>query len=79
MIHFFSFFFFSPLYYYLCVCNYFKQQNKKNEFILNTHIGFKENRAIFFKSGTTHSPLTWQEDSSKRYSIICQFLVKDLE
>jgi hypothetical protein len=51
---------------------------KENNFILNTHIGFKENRAIFFKSGTTHSPLTWQEDSSKRFSIICQFLIKEV-
>ena len=52
---------------------------KENEFILNTHIGFRENRAIFFKAGTTHSPLTWQEDCSKRFSIICQLLVKDLK
>jgi hypothetical protein len=50
---------------------------KENNFILNTHIGFNENRAIFFKAGLTHSPLTWAENSSKRFSIICFLKIKD--
>jgi hypothetical protein len=44
---------------------------KNNEtFELNTHIGFKENRAIFFKAGNWHSPLQWSGEYSKRYSFI---------
>ena len=40
---------------------------------LNTHIGFNENRAVFWHSNTMHSPLNWAaDDQSKRYSIICQ-------
>jgi len=40
---------------------------------LNTHIGFNENRAVFWHSNTMHSPLNWAaDDKSKRYSIICQ-------
>ena len=37
---------------------------------LNTHIGFKENRALLFNSGYTHAPLQWAGDSSWRYSIV---------
>jgi hypothetical protein len=44
---------------------------KENNSILNTHVGFYENRAIFFKAGIIHAPLTWVENSSKRFSIIC--------
>ena len=43
---------------------------KDNNFELNTHIGFKENRAIFFKAGNWHSPLQWSGEYSKRYSFI---------
>ena len=41
---------------------------------LNTHIGFKENRAVFWESSTYHSPLIWSdENQSKRFSIIAQY------
>jgi hypothetical protein len=41
---------------------------------LNTHVGFKENRAIIWRSNAVHSPLNWaSKEPSKRYSIICQF------
>jgi len=41
---------------------------------LNTHIGFKENRAIFWKANAWHAPLNWAaKNSMKRYSIIMQF------
>jgi len=45
-----------------------------NKYELNTHIGFNENRAIFWYSPVFHSPLTWcDENKSKRYSIIAQY------
>ena len=37
------------------------------EKILNSHIGFKENRAIFFDSKIYHSPLQFAGNSSPRY------------
>jgi len=37
------------------------------EKILNSHIGFKENRAIFFDSKIYHSPLQFAGNSSSRY------------
>ena len=41
---------------------------------LNTLIGFKENRAVFWESSTYHSPLIWSdENQSKRFSIIAQY------
>ncbi len=46
------------------------KEKKEEEYVLNTHIGFKENRAIFFKAGILHSPLQWSGNHSKRYSII---------
>tara|TARA_R100001460_G_scaffold71998_1_gene112695 strand:+ start:1767 stop:2267 length:501 start_codon:yes stop_codon:yes gene_type:complete len=41
---------------------------------LNTHVGFRQNRAIFFDSKNYHSPLIWSDDNkSKRFSILAQF------
>ena len=37
------------------------------EKILNSHIGFKENRAIFFDSKIYHSPLQFAGNSTPRY------------
>jgi hypothetical protein len=50
---------------------------KENNYILNTHVGFTENRAIFFKTDVFHSPLTWDENSSVRYSIVGHLKVKE--
>ena len=47
---------------------------KNNKYELNTHIGFNENRAIFWYSPVFHSPLLWNdENKSKRFSIIAQY------
>jgi hypothetical protein len=49
----------------------FNEENKNFE--LNTHIGFKENRVVIWKSNVCHSPMNWaSEDKSKRFSIIIQ-------
>ena len=41
---------------------------------LNTHVGFKQNRAIFWNAEVYHSPLNWSaDDKSKRFSLIAQF------
>tara|TARA_Y100000758_G_scaffold288404_1_gene240444 strand:- start:409 stop:927 length:519 start_codon:yes stop_codon:yes gene_type:complete len=51
---------------------FYVKHNDKHE--LNTHIGFKENRAIFWDSHTYHSPLNFSaNDKSKRFSIIAQY------
>ena len=45
-----------------------------NNLELNTHIGFKQNRAIFWESSNYHSPLIFKDDNqSKRFSIIAQY------
>ena len=41
---------------------------------LNTHVGFKQNRAIFWESSVFHSPLTWNDNQKgARFSIIAQY------
>ena len=51
---------------------FYVEQDNKHE--LNTHIGFRENRAIFWDSRTHHSPLNFAaNDKSKRFSIIAQY------
>ena len=46
----------------------------EDEFQLNTHVGFAENRAIFWDSRTSHSPLNFAaNDKSKRFSIVAQY------
>tara|TARA_Y100001972_G_scaffold6042_1_gene6536 strand:- start:275 stop:550 length:276 start_codon:yes stop_codon:yes gene_type:complete len=41
---------------------------------LNTHVGFRQNRAIFWNSQIYHSPLNWSsDDKSKRFSLIAQY------
>ena len=47
---------------------------KDNIYELNTHVGFKQNRAIFWNSEIWHSPLNWSaDDKSKRFSLIAQY------
>jgi hypothetical protein len=58
----------------------FYRQNEKNS-ELDVHIGFKENRAIFFESKDCwHTPLLWNSTNKTigRYSAIFQFVVKDM-
>jgi len=38
-----------------------------NEYVLNCHIGFKENRAIIFDSKIYHTSLQFDDRSGKRY------------
>jgi len=41
---------------------------------LNTHVGFNENRVTIWDSNTWHTPLNFaSDDTTRRYSIICQF------
>ena len=45
-----------------------------DNFELNTHIGFRQNRAIFWESSVYHSPLIWSDNNkSKRFSFIAQY------
>ena len=39
----------------------------KNQYILNTHVGFKENRAIIFDSKIMHASLQFNENCGTRY------------
>jgi|TARA_R100001460_G_scaffold68935_2_gene109487 hypothetical protein len=41
-----------------------------NNYQLNTHIGFKENRAIIFDPLVYHSSLQWNEDAGPRYAML---------
>ena len=45
------------------------------EKILNSHIGFKENRAVFFDAKIYHSPLQFAGNSSPRY-VMANFIYK---
>ena len=46
-----------------------------NRYDLNTHIGFRKNRAVLFNAGMWHSPLLFaSQDSAPRISIIAQFI-----
>jgi|GEM_PF-5503231 hypothetical protein len=48
--------------------------NNNGNHELNTHIGFKQNRGIFWESSAYHSPLIWSDNNqSKRFSIIAQY------
>jgi len=46
---------------------FYDKKNKKLE--LNTHVGFKENRAIIFDSKIYHSSLQFNEDCGTRYTM----------
>ena len=41
-----------------------------NNYVLNSHIGFKENRAIIFDSKIYHSSLQFNENSGLRYVMV---------
>jgi len=56
----------------------FYKKTKEGDYSLHSHIGFKENRAIFFTSDNMHAPLHWaakEGESSWRYSI-CNFFAQ---
>ena len=57
----------------------FYRKNKEG-FEIDVHVGFKENRAILFKSkDCLHSPLLWNSKSQTgRYSAIFQLVIEDL-
>tara|TARA_R100000544_G_scaffold21463_1_gene10625 strand:+ start:225 stop:746 length:522 start_codon:yes stop_codon:yes gene_type:complete len=58
----------------------FYTKEKDGSVQLNTHIGFKQNRAIFFTGGTWHAPLhpfAEEGKSSFRYSITNCFNIID--
>lgn len=46
---------------------FYEKIDDKGNFSLHTHIGFKENRAIFFDSSIGHSPLQFAGNSTPRY------------
>jgi len=52
----------------------FYHEKSKNKHELSIHVGFKQNRAIFFSSDVWHSPLQWAGNGSFRYSI-CNFFI----
>jgi len=58
----------------------FYRKNKEG-FEIDVHVGFKENRAILFKSkDCLHSPLLWNSKSPiGRYSAIFQLVVEELK
>ena len=47
----------------------FYKPDKEGNLNLNTHIGFRENRAILFTKDNYHANLLWAGNSSMRYSI----------
>ena len=51
-----------------------------NKYHLHTHIGFKENRAIFFNSQIDHSSLQFAGNSTPRYVManFCYVIIKYL-
>ena len=49
--------------------------NNNGNYELNTHVGFKQNRGVFWESSAYHSPLIWSDNNqSKRFSIIAQYV-----
>ena len=58
---------------------FYSLNEETNNEVLNTHVGFKENRAVLWHANTIHTPMNWSsDDKSKRYSIICQLKEKSL-
>ena len=51
----------------------FYKPDGRGNLTLNTHIGFRPNRAILFTKDNYHAPLLWAGNSSMRYSICFSF------
>jgi hypothetical protein len=57
-----------------------EENSEEKDNYLDVHVGFKENRAVFFESKNCfHTPLLWNADNKTlgRYSAIFQLVVKD--
>ena len=46
-----------------------KKFDDGEDYDLHTHIGFKENRAVFFDAKIWHSPMQFAEPASPRYAM----------
>ena len=51
---------------------FYRENGSEKE--LTMHVGFVQNRAIFFSSDVYHAPLQWSGNGSFRYSI-CNFFI----
>jgi len=54
---------------------FYEKKNEIDSFELNTHIGFKENRAVMFSGNRLHSTLQFNDNCSGRY-IMTNFIKK---
>ena len=60
---------------------FYRQHEKGGERDIDVHVGFKENRAIFFESKDCwHTPLLWNSKNKTigRYSAIFQLVVEEI-
>lgn len=48
---------------------FYDKNEDTGEYILNTHVGFKENRAIIFDSSIYHTSLQFNENCGTRYAM----------
>ena len=48
---------------------FYDKNEDTGEYILNTHVGFKENRAIIFDSSIYHASLQFNENCGTRYAM----------
>ena len=52
-------------------------KKKENEYILNTHVGFKPNRIVSWASNVYHAPLSFSDSYKKRISLITQYKIEN--
>jgi hypothetical protein len=56
---------------------FYDYNKEEDEYILRTHVGFKENRALIFDSKIYHSTTQFEEGSSSRYVMANFFNLKE--
>jgi len=56
---------------------FYDYNEEENKYVLRTHVGFKENRALIFDSKIYHSTTQFKEDSGSRYVMTNFFNLKE--
>ena len=52
-------------------------KDKDKDFVLNNHVGFKENRIVSWTPNVYHAPLSFDDQFKPRISLIAQFTLKE--
>jgi len=60
-----------------CGTGFYTYEKESDNYILDTHIGFKPNRIVSWSADVYHAPLSFTDSYKKRISLITQYKIEE--